>query len=207
MIAEPLVIVLDYLGEINGELQQPQWRQRRWGSRPLSAKPPKVKTTWEDQLKLAERLREIGVTCKACLQGPWYHKPHDGGDCYKHMISAGSVRSPMSIADLRKRGEAMSARAAVPETAGEYTTAKNSRRPLSEYVRFETKEGMALLYHPSPLDKWIGKDYKWDSKRQHHVDPSTGEVLSPEESEDFRRYLQRHKERTQTGAQATSLSR
>ena len=108
--------------------------------------------TWEDQLKLAERLREIGVTCKACLQGPWYHKPHDGGDsCCKHMISAGSVSSPMSIADLRKRGEAMTARGAVLETAGEYTTAKNSRQPLSEYVRFETKEGMALLYHPQAL--------------------------------------------------------
>ena len=94
-------------------------------SRLLSAKPPNVKTTWEDQLRLAERLREIGVICKTCLQGPWYHKPHDGGEgCYKHMISAGSVSSPMSIADLRKRGEASTAQAAEPAATGDYTTAK-----------------------------------------------------------------------------------
>ena len=147
-----------YLGEITGELQRPQWRQRRGESRPLSAKPPKVKTKREDQLRLAERLREIGVTCKACLQGPWYHKPHDGGEgCYKHMISVGSVSSPMSIADLRKKGGASTAQAADPATTGDYTTAKNSQRPLSEYVRFETKEGMAFLFHPSRLDKRTGK--------------------------------------------------
>ena len=165
--------------------------RKRGERRPLSFKSPKVKTSWEDQRRLAERLREIGVTCKACLQGPWYHNPHDGGEgCYKHMISVGSVSSPMSTADLRKKGEASTAQAADPATTGDCTTAKNSQRPLSEYVRFETKEGMAFLFHPSPLDKWIGKDYKWDSKRQCHVNPSTGEVLSPEESEDFRRYLQ-----------------
>ncbi|OLP82638.1 hypothetical protein AK812_SmicGene36692 [Symbiodinium microadriaticum] len=103
------------------------------------------------------------------------------------MISVGSVSSPMSIADLRKKGGASTAQAADPATTGDYTTAKNSQRPLSEYVRFETK------------------DYKWDSKRQCHVNPSTGEVLSPEESEDFRRYLQRYKERKQTGEQADKL--
>ena len=70
----------------------------------------------------------------------------DGGEgCYKHMISVGSVSSPMSIADLRKKGGASTAQAADPATTGDYTTAKNSQRPLSEYVRFETKEGMAFF--------------------------------------------------------------
>ena len=171
-------------------------------NRPLSAKPPK----WEEQLRLAERLREIEVTCKTCLHGPWYHKPHDGGEgCYKHMISAGKVSSPLSVAELRKRGEASTAQTAEPVAEGDYTTDKTSKRPLAEYVRLEPKEGMALLFHPSPLDKWIGKHYKWDSKHQHHVDPSTGGILSPEESEDYRRYLQRYKERKQTGDQADKL--
>ena len=76
-------------------------------------------------------------------------------------------------------GEASTAQAAEPVATGDYTTDKNSKRPLSEYVPFETKEGMALLFHPSPLDKWIGKHYKWDSKHQHYVDPNTGGILSP----------------------------
>ncbi|CAE7847872.1 rnc, partial [Symbiodinium sp. KB8] len=84
-------------------------------------------------------------------------------------ISAGSVSSPLSVAELRKMGEASTAQAAEPVATGDYTTDKNSKRPLSEYVPFETKEGMALLFHPSPLDKWIGKHYKWDSKHQHYV--------------------------------------
>ena len=107
------------------------------------------------------------------------------------MISAGSVSSPMSIADLRKRGGSVngsSRRTCCNGGLHHRQELTESQRPLSEYVRFETKEGMALLFHPSPLDKWIGQNYKWDSKHQHHVDPSTGRILSPEESEDYRRY-------------------
>ena len=182
-------------------------RPRGEKDRPPNAKPPKIKTTWEEQTVLAAKLRDMGVTCRACLEGPWYHKPHDVGEtCYKHMISMGTVSSPLSIAALRKKGDATPARASDCEAVGEKSkTSRDASRPLSEYVRFETEEGMALLYDPSPLDKWIGKSYRWDSRRQCHVETSTGDVLSAEDSEDFQRYVQRHNERRQTGNQADEL--
>ena len=69
-----------------------------------SAKPAKLDTTWEDQCKLAEVLREMGVTCKACLQGPF--KSHDGGPaCYKYMVSTGSVTSTRRTCVLRRGGD------------------------------------------------------------------------------------------------------
>ncbi|OLP89202.1 hypothetical protein AK812_SmicGene29370 [Symbiodinium microadriaticum] len=117
-----------------------------------------------------------------------------------------------NIAEARARiaesrpGDATPARASDCEAVGEKSkTSRDASRPLSEYVRFETEEGMALLYDPSPLDKWIGKSYRWDSRRQCHVETSTGDVLSAEDSEDFQRYVQRHNERRQTGNQADEL--
>ena len=65
-------------------------------------------------------------------------------------------------------------------------------------MRFETKEGVAPLYEPHPLDKWIDKDYRWDSKKQLYMDPVTGGTLTAEEA-DYQRYLQRHKEPRHTG--------
>ena len=67
-----------------------------------------VNTTWEDQCKLAEVLREMGVTCKACLH---CHKSHDSGrTCYKDKVSAGSVtstgRTCDSACDLRRGRDA-----------------------------------------------------------------------------------------------------
>ena len=123
------------------------------------------------------------------------------------MISAGKVSSPLSVAELRKKGEAAAAQASEPATAGDYTTDKfkSSKRPLSEYVRFETKEGMALLFHPGPLDRWIGKYYRWDGTNQNYVDPTTGGILTSEESQDYRSYLQRHKERRQMGDRADKV--
>ena len=182
-------------------------RPRGQRERLPTAKPPKVKTTWDGKAALAAKLRDMGVTCRACLEGPWYHKPHDVGEtCYKHMISMGTVSSPLSVAALRKKGDATLARASDRAAVGQNNkTSRDASRPLSEYVRFETKEGMALLYDPSPLDKWIGKSYKWDSRRQCHVEANTGEVLSAEDSEDFQRYVQRHNERRQTGSQADEL--
>ena len=156
---------------------------------------------------LAAKLRDMGVTCRACLEGPWYHKPHDAGEtCYKHKLSMGTLSSPLSIAALRKKGDVTPARASdCGNVEGESKASRDASRPLSEYVRFETKEGMALLYDPSPLDKWIGKSYRWDSRRQRHVETSTGDVLSAEDSEDFQRYVQRHNERRQMGNQADEL--
>ncbi|OLP87771.1 hypothetical protein AK812_SmicGene30979 [Symbiodinium microadriaticum] len=182
-------------------------RPRGEKDRPPSAKPPKVNTTWEKQTVLAAKLRDMGVTCRACLEGPWYHKPHDAGEtCYKHKLSMGTLSSPLSIAALRKKGDVTPARASdCGNVEGESKASRDASRPLSEYVRFETKEGMALLYDPSPLDKWIGKSYRWDSRRQRHVETSTGDVLSAEDSEDFQRYVQRHNERRQMGNQADEL--
>ena len=49
----------------------------------------------------------------------------------------------------------------------------------------------------------MGKEYKWDSKKQQHVDPTTGDAFTVVESEDFQGCLQRHKERRQTGGGAS----
>ena len=146
-----------------------------------------------------------GVSCKACLQGPWYHKPHDGGKtCYKAMIAAGTASSPASVKSMRKEGEATATRA-TSEQLGETGQTAHKSRPLANYVRFETKEGVALLCEPHPLYKRIDKDYRWDSKKQLYMDPVTGGTLTAEESEDYQRYLQRHKERRHTGGQADEL--
>ncbi|CAE7938266.1 ANK2, partial [Symbiodinium sp. KB8] len=150
----------------------------------------------------------MGVTCRACLEGPWYHKPHAavGEKCYKHMISTGSVSSPLSVAALRKKGDAAPARTPDREADEEGNNMiRAAPRPLSEKVRFETREGNVLLYDPSPLDKWIGTSCRWDSRRQLHVETNTGDVLSAEDSEDYQRYVQRHNQRRQTGNQADEL--
>ena len=176
--------------------------------RPPDARPPKVKTTWEEQQVLAAKLREMGVTCRACLEGPWYHKPHAavGEKCYKHMISTGTVSSPLSVAALRKRGDATPARTPDREDdEGGNNTIRAAPRSLSEQVRFETREGNVLLYDPSPLDRWIGTSCRWDTRRQLHVQTNTGEALSAEDSEDYQRYVQRHNQRRQTGNQADEL--
>ncbi|CAE7941923.1 MRPL24 [Symbiodinium sp. KB8] len=90
----------------------------------------------------------------------------------------------MVIVDMRKKGEATASRATVSEPVGEENKTTNKCRPLADYVRFETKGGLALLYEPHPLDKWIA-----------NVDPTTGDALTAVESEDFQRYLQGHKVR------------
>ncbi|CAE6943466.1 MYO5A [Symbiodinium sp. KB8] len=149
----------------------------------------------------------MGVTCRACLEGPWYHKPHGavGEKCYKHMISTGTVSSPLSVSALRKKGDAAPARAPDSEADEGGNIARAAPRPFSEQVRFETREGNVLLFDPGPLDKWIGTSCRWDSRRQRHVDTNTGDALSAEDSEDYQRYVQRHNQRRQTGNQADEL--
>ena len=173
--------------------------------RPPDATAPKVNTTWGEQCQLAERLRGMGVTCKACLQGPWYHKPHDGGkNCYKYMLAAGTASSPASVKDMRKEGESTAARVSAPlgETA---QTMESRSRPLAQLVRFETKEGTVLLFEPQPLDSWINRECAWDNKKQVYIDLATGDQLTEAEGEDYQRYLQRHKERRHVGGQADEL--
>ena len=79
----------------------------------------------EDQCKKAEVLRKLGVSCKACLQGPFRHKSHDSGP------DGGGVAG-MSLTTAQRRDET---------AGGEREKAKAS----SEYVRFETENGLALF--------------------------------------------------------------
>ena len=172
--------------------------------RPPDAKAAKVDTTWEEQCQLAERLRGLGVTCKACLQGPWCHKPHDGGkSCYKYMLAAGTASSSASIKDMRKEGESAAARVSAP--LGETAPTASKSRPLSQLVRFETKEGTVLLFEPHPLDSWIDRECAWNHRKQVYMDLDTGDQLTEAEGEDYQRYLQRHKERRHLGGQADEL--
>ena len=46
-------------------------------------------------------LARMGVACRACLEGPFYHKPHD-----KYMVSTGSVTSTGRTCDLHRGGDA-----------------------------------------------------------------------------------------------------
>ena len=43
-----------------------------------------------------------------------------------------------------------------PKARREEVCEKGEARPLAEYVRFETENGLVLLYEPGPLDRWIG---------------------------------------------------
>ena len=108
------------------------------------------------------------------------------------MIAAGTASSPASVKSMRQEGEATATRA-TSEQLGKTGQTAHKSRPLADYVRFETKEGVALLCEPHPLDTWIDKDYRWDSKKQLYMDPVTRGTLTAEESEDYQRYLQRHK--------------
>ena len=168
--------------------------------------PSHPKSKRPEQCKLAERLREMGVNCKACLQGPWYHKPQDGGrSCYKYTLAAGAASSPASIKDMRKEGQSTAARAVSEPLGGSAQTMASGNRPLADYVRFETKEGTVFLHEPHPLDRWINRECMWDSKKQVYMDPTTGDELTEAESEDYQTYLQHHRERRRTGGQADEL--
>ena len=82
----------------------------------------------------------MGVSCRACLQGPFCHKPHESGPaCYKYMISARAGRT----CDLRRGGAA----------------------------------------------KWIGKNIRHDWRSRKFVDRGTGEPLTVEEANDYKRYI------------------
>ncbi|CAE7311311.1 unnamed protein product, partial [Symbiodinium sp. KB8] len=162
LIVELQAIFHDYLGEPDGEFEQPRTR----------ALVPQTARWGEDLLQ--------------------------GYDSSRHGQQPGQCK------DMRKEVEATATRA-MSEQSGETGQTANKSRTLTDYVRFETKEGVALLYEPHPLDKWIGKDYRWDNNKQLYMDSATGGTLTAEESEDYQRYLQRHNERRQTGGQADEL--
>ena len=61
------------------------------------ANPAKVNTTWEDQCKLAQVLRQMGVSCKACWQGPFCHKSHESGIYIYIYPTTTSTKSPPGV--------------------------------------------------------------------------------------------------------------
>ncbi|CAE7314589.1 PLBD2 [Symbiodinium microadriaticum] len=107
--------------------------------------------------------------------------------------------------DMRKEEGSTAARAVSEPLGGTAPTMASRSRPLAEYVRFETKEGTVLLYEPHPLDSWINRECAWDNRKQVYMDLATGDKLTDAESEDYQRYLQRHKERRHAGGQADEL--
>ena len=89
------------------------------------------------------------MSCKACLQGPFCHKPHESGPCcYKYMISAGTITSTGRTCDLRRGGTAATTLVAAKRPDEEELARRGAARPLAKYVRFETENGLALLYEP-----------------------------------------------------------
>ena len=174
------MIIRDYLGDFDGELQQARWRP--WGEK--AAISQRQALQGEKYLggtnQAGGALARNWVSCKAGLEGPF--KSHDGGEtCYKHMISVGTASSPASLNDLRSKGDATAAHATVSEPEGNQgkPKGKGKCRPLADYVRFD-------------------KICKWDNKYKPYLHPVTGEALTAGESEDFKCYLQRHKERKTT---------
>ena len=81
-----------------------------------SAKASKVNTTWEEQCKLGERLRDMGVSCKACLQGLSCHKSRDSGDPYK--VATKQLTSAGRPCDLRKKMDEAEAEGLLTRRAG-----------------------------------------------------------------------------------------
>ena len=72
---------------------------------------------WDEQSRLAARLRELGVTCRACLEGFFSTK---GIVCYKSRLAARTV------------------------TATTSTCMGGGKYPLADYTRFETEGGVSL---------------------------------------------------------------
>ena len=192
---------------------RPGGRGGQRGKRSLrlpTAKPAKVNTTWEDQCKLAEVVQEMGVSCKACLQGPFFHKPHESGPaCYKYMISTGTVlpaRGEHATFDVGELRQNRWQRPRSQMTELDRNLRERGRaKPWARYVRFETENGLALLYEPGPLDRWIGKNIRHDWRSRKFVDRETGEPLTVEEAKDYKRYIHRHNERRATGRSADKL--
>ena len=78
------------------------------------------------------------------LQTPWDKGEHDDLDPTSPSHSSGGATSS---GDAPKRGAA--------------TPPKPS---LTHMVRFDTKKGLGLLFHPGPSDKWIGRKVTWEQE-------------------------------------------
>eukprot|EP00439_Symbiodinium_sp_Y106_P083445 s258_g23.t1 len=74
------------------------------------------------------------------------------------------------------------------EGAGGEQENSGKARPFSEYVCFETEGGLALLYEPVPLDRWIGRKIYHDWRTRKYFDRTTGDELTEEDTKDYKRY-------------------
>ena len=127
-----------------------------------------------------ERPRGPGVTCTACLDGPFYHKLHDRGmGAISTKLPWGNLPAWGNHATCAEQWMMTPLKTQCPrEPGGEQTPHERGRgkcRPLSEYVRFETEQGAMLLYEPSALDKWIGMCLRQDSRNRGVCQPRNGE--------------------------------
>ena len=64
---------------------------------------------------------------------------------------------------------------------------------LSEYVRFETQHRAVLLYELDKV-KWIGSHIRHDNRTGELINLETWGTLNEGESDEYRRYIQRHKQ-------------
>ena len=143
------------------------------------------------------------------MDGPFYHKPHTGGEgCYKHQVATGQLTSASRPCDLHKNleGDDTQEPVAIPAEATQANDARKvGSRPFSEYVRFETEQGGVLLYEPSALDKWIGMSIRGDKATGEYINNVTGWPLNEWNTDDCKRYIQRHNERRDTARRADKL--
>ena len=144
-----------------------------------------------------------------CLDAPFHHKPHTGGEgCYKHQVATGKLTSASRRCDLRNNLEGDETQKAVAKQA-EATQADGGRRvgslPFAEYVRFETEQGGVLLYEPSALDRWIGRSIRQDRTTGEYINNVTGWPLNEGDTDEYKRYIQRHSERRDTARRADKL--
>ena len=109
--------------------------------------------------------REAGGICT-----PGYRNTHVREDpaCRLHGIKENMTTS---IRPRQKGGSSHSGGGAASPDNVQPTAAKLS---LTHMVRFDTKTGLGLLFHPGPLDKWIGRRVTWGPETESWKDEARG---------------------------------
>ena len=71
-------------------------------------------------------------------------------------------------------------------------------------VRFVTKKGLGLLFHPGPLDKWIGREVH-DEEETERFWETPGEYFNDEMTKSYTAYRGRLQKRRALGRAADKL--
>ena len=71
---------------------------------------------------------------------------------------------------------------------------------------FDTMKGLGLLFHPGPLDKWIGRKVTWEQETRKWRNEE-GEYLDQNEAESYEAYRGRLSTRHELGKAADKLVR